>query len=483
MSAAASSVTAAAVSSVAAASSVAVGGAAGCVGEQAVDRARRVRGGGAARRLVGVGLLTGAQRIVADRRCVGELRRRDHHRHRPGGRREVDVLVELAERHELGDDVGGDEPGTLERLHQAVAPVDELVDLLAREITAARQLAQRPLAVGAGLLHHLATLLLGHRQLGLGVGLGVLALAGRFLIGLLAQRSRFVLGLAEQTLGGFLGLVADRRRALAGGLHDASGLLTEQAGQRLVVELGRHGRTTLAHRSHLALEVAFAVLHPRHFCRDHAQELAHLLLVESAPCGREVRVRYRRRRGRVGPREGDGHSPSVDAARAQMVSIGQRVAAKFFKRDKGVIDVGDRNELDVVARDLASFLEVGLAGRDEEVVEPGLAHRGHLLRQAADRADVAVELDRPGHRDVRPAEQVAVGELVDQREREREAGARTADLAGVDLDLERQLDRSRVERDEADDRSLVVTLVRRVVRGRQQRRRRPSPRRRPGVRR
>ena len=37
---------------------------------------------------------------------------------------EVDVLVGLAERRELGDDVDGDEAGPLERLQQAVATVD-----------------------------------------------------------------------------------------------------------------------------------------------------------------------------------------------------------------------------------------------------------------------------------------------------------------------------------------------------------------------
>ena len=50
------------------------------------------------------------------------------------------------------------------------------------------------------------------------------------------------------------------------------------------------------------------------------------------------------------------------------------------------------------------------------------------------------------------AEQVARGQLVDQRQRERQPGGRPADLAGVDVDLERQRTDRGVEGDEPDDR-------------------------------
>ena len=66
--------------------------------------------------------------------------------------------------------------------------------------------------------------------------------------------------------------------------------------------------------------------------------------------------------------------------------------------------------------------------------------------------DRAVEVDLAGDGDVGAAGEVARRQLVDQRQRERQPGRRPADAAGVDVDLERQLDARRVERDEPDDR-------------------------------
>ena len=75
----------------------------------------------------------GGRRRSADSSRAG----RHHHRHRAGGRREVDVLVGLAERRELGDHVDGDEARPLEHLQQTVAPVDQLLDLLAGQLAPA----------------------------------------------------------------------------------------------------------------------------------------------------------------------------------------------------------------------------------------------------------------------------------------------------------------------------------------------------------
>ena len=151
---------------------------------------------------------------------------------------EVDVLVELAERGQLGDHVGGGEAGPLERLDETLAAVDQLVDLLAGEVAATGQLAERPLAVGAGLVDHLLALLLGRLELGLGDHLGVLAAAARLQLGVLAEPLRLLACVAQQALGGLLGLGPDGRRALPRRLEDARRLLAEQPGDRLVVELG-----------------------------------------------------------------------------------------------------------------------------------------------------------------------------------------------------------------------------------------------------
>ena len=60
---------------------------------------------------------------------------------------------------------------------QSVAAEDQLLDLLAGQLAPAGQLRQHPLAVGASLVDHLAALLLGERDLTLGVGGGIGALA------------------------------------------------------------------------------------------------------------------------------------------------------------------------------------------------------------------------------------------------------------------------------------------------------------------
>ena len=123
------------------------------------------------------------------------------------------------------------------------------------------------------------------------------------------------------------------------------------------------------------------------------------------------------------------------------VGAGERVAAEALERGERLVERGDRDDLDVVAGDLAGARRSArpwAAGTRK--CHAGLAHGRRLLRQPADRADGAVEVDRAGDGDSRAAGQVARRQLVDQRQRERQAGRRPADLAGVDVDLERQLD-------------------------------------------
>ena len=162
---------------------------------------------------LGVGRFRGrdAQRqcVVTDRRDVAEARLGHHHRHRAGGRRQVDVLVELAERCELGHHVDGHEPRPFEGLHQPVAAVQQLVDLLAGEVAPLGQLPERPLAVGARLLHHLPALLLGHGDLRLGIGVGVAQPLRRLGLGGVAELLGRLRRLLDRPLGGLLGLDAD----------------------------------------------------------------------------------------------------------------------------------------------------------------------------------------------------------------------------------------------------------------------------------
>ena len=92
--------------------------------------------------------------------------------------------------------------------------------------------------------------------------------------------------------------------------------------------------------------------------------------------------------------------------------------------------------------------------RDEEHVGSGRPDAVGLLLDASHRADGAVELDLAGRRDPVAAVDV-VPELLEDLQREREAGRRAADVAEVDADVQRQLD-PRVLRDaDADDRALL----------------------------
>ena len=201
-------------------------------------------------------------------------------------------------------------------------------------------------------------------------------------------------------------------------------------------------------------------------------------LVEPAPCCREVGVPHRRRRGRVGARERDGHIPSVDGMFTELVSIPRRatdrppaVGGRRAPRRCSPTTISSTSSP-------ATSLALAISASDcpagtMKCAMPGLAHRRHLLRQPADRPDRAVELHRAGDGDVDAAEQVALGQLVEQRQRERQPGARPADLAGVEGDLERQAHRPGVEGGRYP--MIALARVRRATRSARPRRR---PRRR-----
>jgi hypothetical protein len=81
----------------------------------------------------------------------------------------------------------------------------------------------------------------------------------------------------------------------------------------------------------------------------------------------------------------------------------------------------------------------GVRRRDDEDVGVDVASAQRLLRHPADRKDVPVQVEGPGHRDA--AAGVDVGaELVDDVEREREAGGRTADVPRIDPNVDRKLE-------------------------------------------
>src|SRR5258707_11040977 len=79
--------------------------------------------------------------------------------------------------------------------------------------------------------------------------------------------------------------------------------------------------------------------------------------------------------------------------------------------------------------------------RGQENCCPGGAGRGHLLLDPADRDNRPVDLDLAGACDELAPGQVRGSQLVDDREGEHQPGARTTDVADVDLHLKRELER------------------------------------------
>ena len=204
---------------------------------------------------------------------------------------------------EFGDHVDRHETGPLERLHQAITTEQQLLDLLAGQLATAGELTENTLAIRTRLVDHLAALLLGHRQLGLGVGRCVGAPTRRLDPGLLAHTGCLVGGLAQHLRGGLLGFLADLDTALAGGGQHPGGLLAEQPRQRGIVELRRIEVGIGLSGTEFTLEKAFAFLQSTELGGDHSQEVADLSLVEPAAAGTETGIGDRRRRRRVGAGE------------------------------------------------------------------------------------------------------------------------------------------------------------------------------------
>ena len=173
--------------------------------------------------------------------------------------------------------------------------MQQLLDLLARQFTSACELAEHAFAVGACLVDHLAALLLGHRQLGFGVGCRIGATTRRLDLGLLAHARCLVTRFAQQLRGALFGLLADLGGALACRGQHPCRLLTEQPGQRLFVHLHRRQVGIGLRRTELAFEETFAFLQTPEFGRHHAQEVADLTLVETTAAGTECGVGNRRR--------------------------------------------------------------------------------------------------------------------------------------------------------------------------------------------
>ena len=173
--------------------------------------------------------------------------------------------------------------------------MQQLLDLLACELASAGEFAEHTLAVRACFVDHLATLLLGHRQLGFGVGRSIRTTTRRLDLGFFAHSSCLGARFVQQLRGALLGLLADLGSALASRRQHSSGLLAQQPRERLVVELHRSQIRVRLSGAELAFEEPFALLQTAEFGRDHAKEVPDLSLIEAATAGTECGVGNRRR--------------------------------------------------------------------------------------------------------------------------------------------------------------------------------------------
>ena len=220
---------------------------------------------------------------------------------------EAHELVGAGRPLQLGRDVDRDQPGALEHLQQAVAAVGQLLDVLARQLRAALEIGQHALAIGPRLGHHLAALLLGVGDLGLGVALRLLAVAGRLDLGVLAHAVGLVVGFAHHARGVLLGPHLDLRGRLARRLEHPQRLLAEHAGDGLVVELGAPRRRRPG-GPQLGLELPLALLQPPQLGGDRREEGAHLVGIEATTGRGEPGLGHGRGRGRVRTRQRGTHS-------------------------------------------------------------------------------------------------------------------------------------------------------------------------------
>ncbi len=157
----------------------------------------------------------------------------------------------------------------------------QLLDLLAGQFATTGQLAEHPLAIGAGLVDHLAALLLGHDEFGLGVRRSVLATSGCFDLGLFTKPLRLVGGLAQHSRCAILGADLDLRCCLARRLQNSRGLFAEHAGDDLFVERNDRIGAALS-GAQLPFEEFLALLKASHLGGNHPKQIAHLCLVEAA---------------------------------------------------------------------------------------------------------------------------------------------------------------------------------------------------------
>ena len=342
----------------------------------------------------------------------------------------------------------------------ALALVAERLGLLGRLGADQRRrflrLGLPPVELGAGF---------GDQRVVLGGGLGQAALGVAHRLG--PGLGRLEGGVGDDPLGGRLGLGADLAGGLASRREHPGGLLAEDLEEHRLV--GAVGQTEprlgslgpLPELPHLALQ-------PLDEGLDLVEVAPHLLLLVAAAGHLEGAA------GDVVAVGGIGHGiPMVGPVRgawtrtASVVGSGDarsgqqrsRVPPEGVERLQRVLQGTHPDHLDIVADRLPDLVDLGL-GHEEHLVA-GVAHRDRLLRAAADRADGAVEVHGAGDRHPMPAGELAGGEHVEHREREGQSRRGTADRAGVDGDVDREVgaDDAVLGRD-ADDRSLRVVVGR-----------------------
>ena len=191
-----------------------------------------------------------------------------------------------------------------ERRHQPVAVLTEAHEVRPRRITAPGEVGEHPLADRPGLGHHLTALLLGRLDVGLRLGVGLLALAMDLERRLLPEGRRLVVGLPADRLGVLLGLGADLGRRLPSRGEEAGRFGAEHPGHRRLVE--RHGLGRAGH-GELVDQPGIRVLQALHLVGDLLEQGADLVTIEPPPLGVELGGGERPRRRDVDSRWDQDH--------------------------------------------------------------------------------------------------------------------------------------------------------------------------------
>ena len=222
--------------------------------------------------------------------------------------------------------------------------MNQRLDLLTRKFATTRKLGEYALAILAGFVDHVATLLLGQLEFVLHVGRRIGALACSFELGFLANSRCIGACFADQPFGGLCRPQTHLLSGFASHAQDPCRLLAKKSGHRLFIQRTRRTHASGLQGTQFAFQEALTFLQTAHFGRHHAQEVAHVLLAEAPTDDVELGRTYGRRRRRIRSRKGNCHEIKSTPPLQVDCGIRQATATQFLKSRKGFLEVGNGDD-------------------------------------------------------------------------------------------------------------------------------------------